>query len=199
MNSSLISDCIVQPSNNHNSDISPQPSSVTHADCMHTSSSTSIHQTEEKQSTEIFTCKDFVYNTCGCKMADGKPCSGLFSLEQYVECRAQSSLLTREQLDLVLMGFILSSVNDSDKVVGHYQAKRQRITVAFMHRGYHLCRATYSFLYGVSKHRIQSIKEHVLKNGLITRTHGNTKRSTHHVLTFTTIMNVLKFIVSYGE
>ena len=44
-------------------------------------------------------------------MADGKPCSGLFSLEQYVECRA---LLTGEQLDLVLMGSILSSVNDSD-------------------------------------------------------------------------------------
>ena len=72
-------------------------------------------------------------------MADGKPCSGLYSLEQYIESRAQSSLLTREQLDLVLMGSILSTVNDSDKGVnGRHQAKRQRITVTFMHRGYHL-------------------------------------------------------------
>ena len=71
-------------------------------------------------------------------MADGKPCSGLFSLEQYIETRAQSSLLTREQLDLVLMGSILSTVNDSDKGVGRHQVKRQRITVTFMHRGYHL-------------------------------------------------------------
>ena len=132
-------------------------------------------------------------------MADGKPCSGLFSLEQYIETRAQSSLLTREYLDLVLMGSILSTVNDSDKGVGRHQAKRQRITVTFMHRGYHLCRATYSFLYGVSKHRIRNIKEHIFENGIVTRTHGNTKRSPHHALTFGTITNVLKFIVNYSE
>ena len=72
-------------------------------------------------------------------MADGKPCSGLFSLEQHIESRAQSSFLTREQLDLVLMGSILSTVNDSDKGVGCHQTKRQRITVTFMHRGYYLC------------------------------------------------------------
>ena len=69
----------------HEPVISPVPSSVTQVDGTYTSSSASIQQTEEEQSTEISRCRDFVSNTCGCKMADGKPCSGLFSLEQYVE------------------------------------------------------------------------------------------------------------------
>ena len=56
-------------------------------------------------------------------MADGKPCSGLFSLEQYMESRAHTSFLARDQLDLVLMGSLISKVNDSDKGVGRHQAK----------------------------------------------------------------------------
>ena len=129
-------------------------------------------------------------------MANGKPCSGLFSVEQFFESRAQSSFSTHEQLNLMLMGSILSTVNASDKGVGRHQAKRQRITVTFMHRGYHLCRNTYTFLYGVSKHCIQSIKEHVLEHGSVTRTHGNTRRLPLHALTLDTIMNVLKFITN---
>ena len=138
-------------------------------------------------------------NTCGCKIANAKPCRGLFSVEQFIEFRAQSSFLTHEQLDLVLMGSVLSMVNASDKGVGRHQAKQQRITVTFMHRGYHLCRNTHMFLYGVSKHHIQSIKEHVLEHGLVTRTHGNTRRLPHPALTLDAILNVLRFITNYAE
>ena len=91
-----------------------------------------------------------------------------FAMEQYIKSRAQPSFLTHKQLDLVLMGSVLSTVNASDKSVGSQLAKQQRITVTFMHRGYHLCKATYTFLYGVNKHSIQSIKEHILEHGLVT-------------------------------
>ena len=178
----------------------PQPSPVSHVRCISTSdNATGSQPWEIEQSNEISKCREFVNNTCGCKMADGKPCSGLFSLEQYIEFRAHSSFLTHEQLDLVLMGSVLSTVNAGDKGVGRQLAKRQRVTVTFMHRGYHLCRATYTFLYGVSKHRIQSIKEHILEHGLVTRTHGNTKRLPHNALTLDAILNVLKFITNYAE
>jgi len=105
---------------------------------------------ELEQSSGVFKCREFVNNTCGCKISDGKPCSGLFSLEQYIDLRAQSSFFTHDQLDLVLMGSLMSTVNDSDKGVGQNSAKRQRITVNYMHRGYHLCRATYPFYIGLA-------------------------------------------------
>ena len=103
--------------------------------------------------------------------------------------RTQSSFLTHDQLDLVLMGSLMSTVNDSDKGVGQNSAKRQWITVNYMHRGYHLCRAIYSFLHGISRHRIQSIKQHILEHGLVTRTHGNIRKSPHHALMFQMIVN----------
>ena len=178
----------------------PQTSAVSHVSCISSNDDTTGSQPWEiEQSAELSKCREFANNTCGCKMANGKPCSGLFSVEQFIEFRAQSSFLTHEQLDLVLMGSVLSTVNASDKGVGRHQAKRQRITVTFMHKGYHICRGTYTFLYGVSKHRIQSIKEHVLENGLVTRTHGNTRRLPHHALTLDETMNVLKFITNYAE
>ena len=108
---------------------------------------------------EISKCREFVNNTCGCKMADGKPCSGLFSLEQYIEFSAQSSFLTHEQLDFWLIGSVLSTVIAIDKGVGRHQAKRQRIIVVFMHRGYHLCRTTYTFLYRVTKHHNYTVQK----------------------------------------
>ena len=194
-----MSSCAIQPSTARPVPC-PQPSPVSHVSCISSSNdSTGSQPWEIEQSAEISKCREFASNTCGCKMANGKPCSGLFSVEQFIEFRAQCSFLTHEQLDLVLMGSILSTVNACDKGVGHHQAKRQRITVTFMHRGYHLCRNTYTFLYRVSKHRIQSIKEHVLEHGLVTRTHGNTRRLPHHALTLDTIMNVLTFITNYAE
>ena len=57
-------------------------------------------------------------------MANGNPCSGLFSVEQFIEFRAQSSFLTHKQLDLVLMGSVLSTVNAGDEGVGCHQAKQ---------------------------------------------------------------------------
>ena len=178
----------------------PQTSAVSHVSCISSIDDTTGSQPWEiEQSAELSKYREFANNTCGCKMANGKPCSGLFSVEQFIEFRAQSSFLTHEQLDLVLMGSVLSTVNASDKGVGRHQAKRQRITVTFMHKGYHICRGTYTFLYGVSKHRIQSIKEHVLENGLVTRTHGNTRRLPHHALTLDETMNVLKFITNHAE
>jgi len=36
-------------------------------------------------------CKQFYERTCGCKKADGKPCSSLFPLEHFVENQPDNS------------------------------------------------------------------------------------------------------------
>ena len=47
-------------------------------------------------------CKKFKQQSCGCRKVPGKkPCSNMFSVEHYLELRAQCSFLTRDELDLV--------------------------------------------------------------------------------------------------
>ena len=73
-------------------------------------------------------CEKFTEDTCGCTKADGKPCSTLFSLEHYIELRAQASFLTHDELDLVLMGSIISTIMTDDIAwCRHKPAKRSRI------------------------------------------------------------------------
>lgn len=155
---------------------------------------------ELEQVTELDKCSKFVVDTCGCKWANGKPCSTLFTEEYYVTFRAQASFLTHEQLDLVLLGSVMSTVSDGDVVAGrHKPAKRQRTALTYMHKGHHLCRSTFNFLYGVGKHRVPAIKNNFLEYGLETRVHGNSRIRPHNALSWDMVMNIVKFICNYAE
>ena len=54
-------------------------------------------------------CRDFIEHTCGCKKVNERPCSSQFSMEYYIERCAQASLLTRNILDVVMLGSIMST------------------------------------------------------------------------------------------
>ena len=54
-------------------------------------------------------CRQFIEQTCGCKKSNGKPCNSQFSLDYYIERRAQACLLTRNELNLVMLGSIMST------------------------------------------------------------------------------------------
>ena len=56
-------------------------------------------------------CKKFVERTCKCNLAkpDGSPCSNQFPVEHYVQTRVQANFLTRDELDLVILGYIQSA------------------------------------------------------------------------------------------
>ena len=156
-----------------------------HATCSSTPRQTAItkafiarqKQSESEQASELATCDKFLLATCGCKLADGKPCSTLFSREYFTDVRAQSFLLSREQLDMLLLGSIAFTVCDDDDVgvrSDHRPANRQGTTIDYMHKGYHVCRNTFTFLHGVSKHKVHAIKNHFLDNGISTRQHEPT-------------------------
>ena len=78
---------------------------------------TSMVQSAVEEMTDEKMCQEFIEQTCGCKKASGRPCSSQFSLEYYFERRAQASLLTRNELDLVMLGSIMSSTRVDDDVV----------------------------------------------------------------------------------
>ena len=73
------------------------------------SAATNSQPWEVEQATEIDNCTSFSLKTFGCKMANGKPCSSLFPVDYYIDTRSQASLLTRQQLDLVLLGSVMST------------------------------------------------------------------------------------------
>ena len=163
-----------------------------------TTSSTTSEATAEHSRTctpggiesDVELCAEFVRKTCGCAKADGKPCSTLFSVEHYIEHRSLASLLTRQELDLVLLGSIMTTVMDRDSIVDgrHKQAKRKKISSCHMHNGYKVCKSTYAFLYGVrTKHRLENIKKHYLEHGM------------DRTLSFVEITSLVKFIENYAE
>ena len=153
------------------------------------------------ESPEIRKCQEFVKNTCGCHLAHGRPCSDLFSLEHYIQLRAESNFLTRE-LDLTLIGSIMSTMIKDDYVRDgrHKNPKRRKqITTSYMHHGHEICKKTFTFLHGIGKDRLRNIRDSYLTNGLETRVHGNTKQLPHNHLSHAVITNVTQFLNNYTE
>lgn len=151
--------------------------------------------------TELRLCQDFIKTTCGCKKAKGKPCSSLFSLDHYIDLRAQSSFLTHDELDLTLLGCIMCTVITDEHVRDgrHKPVKRRRTSISFIHHSHEVCKTTFCFLYGVGRRRIMALKDSYLANGLETRVHGNRKQPPHNRMTHRAITNVVTFLQNYAE
>ena len=125
-------------------------------------------------------CAEFVAHTCGCKKADGrKPCSSLFPVQHYVDVRGQAAFLTHNELDMVLLGSVMSTVLDSNHAVGdhsHKSTKWRRICSNYMHNGYNICKNTFAFLHEIGvDHRLQAIRKNYMENSLAVHVHQNTK------------------------
>ena len=145
-------------------------------------------------------CQKFLQDTCGCTKNDGKACSGLFSVDHYIELRAQASFLTHDELDLTLMGSIMSTLlTDDVSWCRHKPAKRNRFRQQYMHNGHTICRSTFTFLYGIGKKRLQNVKDAYNRNGLEVRIHKNAKSLPHNCFSSDVIENFKRFLSNYAE
>ena len=140
--------------------------------------------------------------TCGCDKDQGNPCSKQLPLEHYIERRAQCSFLSKDELDLVLMGFVSFAMLGSEVVKnGRHQnpAKCRHVTKEYKHRGLDVCRKTFLFLHGIGKDRLQNIRDHYKEEALQAGIHKNTKCSPYHVMPFDATSYVLTFLENYAE
>ena len=173
------------------------PSSSQHDDAGDPSATSSMAKTNYD------VCKDFYKHTCQCKKADSKPCILLFPLEHFVDMRSQASVMIHQELDLVLMGSLMTTLHDHDTTVArgrHKPVKRAKITSHFMHNGYHVCIHTFAFLFGIgANHRIKAIKKHYLENGMEHRVHKNIKRLPPKTASYEEIVALVKFLQNYAE
>jgi len=118
---------------------------------VHSLSSTRANNTSTLGSQKVVTkeeerCKQFLADTCGCKMGVNKnPCSSQFKLEYLLEVRAQAALLNGDQLDMVILGGVMAGMNKGDEIYcGRYKpAKRQRIYTKHIHNGHAVCAVTF--------------------------------------------------------
>ena len=148
-------------------------------------------------------CAAFVRRTCGCKKANGSPCSSLFTVDHYILLRAQSALLTHDELDMVLLGSIMSTTLDNSHCIRdgrHKDAKRRKVSSNFMHHGHNICKVTFAFLYGIGiNHRVLAIRKHYQQQGLEPRTHQNSRRLPPRTLSFDDINRIVKYLQQYAE
>ena len=106
--------------------------------------------TEELGDRESALVAQFIARGCGC----AKSCLSQFTTEQIIDSRADCMELTREELDLVILGELHASINTSETRgpdSKHKLAQRQRSSVAHTHRGKPVCAIVFRFLHAVGK------------------------------------------------
>jgi len=116
--------------------------------------------------------------------------------------RAQASIMTRQELDLVLLGSFMTTMHDHEATVArgrHKPAKRQIVSSYFMHNGYSVCMQTFGFLHAIGKCQIKAIKKHYRENGMEPRVHKNTKRLPKCAASHEDIMRLVKFMENHTE
>ena len=148
-------------------------------------------------------CAAFVRCTCGCKKANRNPCSSLFTVDHYILLRAKSALLTHDELDMVLLGSIMSTTLDDSHSIRdsrHKDAKRRKVSSNFMHHGHNICKVTNAILYGIGiNHWVLAIRKHYQQQGLEPRTHQNSRRLPPRTLSFDDINRIVKYLQQYAE
>ncbi len=124
--------------------------------------------------------KAFLGAGCGCQLWEQRCCSLQFSVKHVEEVRSQCASLSRNELDMVLLGQIMAASNTSNIVVatsGHQMTNRIKAYTRYSHQGLNVCAVMFRFLHGVGTTRIKNLAKGFRMDGLTPRIHGNTKRS----------------------
>lgn len=118
----------------------------------------------------------FVASGCTCKYGKGKtPCHTQFTATQYRHSRDECRVLTRDELDLVVMGQ-LQALTKRDTLTQKERAtnaERIQTSTVYQFGGHEVCSKTFCFLHSMGKSKLDAIKKSWMDNGLRPRKHGN--------------------------
>ena len=145
---------------------------------------------------------EFVDHGCNCSFGpNNTPCCKLFSIEHYLDMQSWCAGLTTSELDMVMMGQIMSLTDTSERTTSlkHKERKRQRIRATYLHKGKRVCKTTFLYLHDIKNDKFINIQRSCINNGLTPRVHGNTKRLPIRTLSFDDVTHVVTFIKNYAE
>ena len=115
--------------------------------------------------------------------------------------RGNAAALTWGEMNLVILGQVMALTDCGPEAYSHsHKPKgREKTTTIFYHHGHRICRATFLFLHGVSKHQLSALRGGYISEGLVPRLHGNTGRTPAHALVMKDVQNIITFVAQYAE
>ena len=130
----------------------------------------------------------------GCKCNNGyKNCLSQFEFSLYRDMVFMCRELTSEQLDLVILGELLStsSMPSAPGVIS-------RSLTEYLFYGKVICRKTFCLLHGISDKRLKNLKAHFKDNVILPRVHKSKRRKVHNVTPDDVIKHFSTFIENYA-
>ena len=97
----------------------------------------------------------FLESSCHCQLYLGGPCSKQFTSSYVLSARTSCLELSRNELDMVLLGQLMACTNQSEGVVDvaakHKAAERKRTYTTYLHQGKPICSSMFRFLHAVGE------------------------------------------------
>jgi hypothetical protein len=102
----------------------------------------------------------FILEGCKCQLNSGSPCSSLLSAADLLAARDECRQLTREQMDMVVMGQLCALCHRDPQTQKSKtrNTDRKRTTTLFRYGGYRVCQKVFLFLHSLSNTRFEAIK-----------------------------------------
>ena len=141
----------------------------------------------------------FLTSGCSCKLLDGIPCSTQFTVLLLQVAHGECRQLTREQLDVVVMGKLHAlchrdSLTQKNKALN---SERKRTLTPYHFQGHRVCRDTFVFQHTMSIARLKAIKQHEMENRMCPQCRA--KVLPHNQTKLSNSKNVVRYIVQYAE
>jgi hypothetical protein len=114
----------------------------------------------------------FLEEGCGCG------CSAKVPKKDFAELREAFQALTKTEQDIFLMAQ-LKSMDGGVTNASRRLKKKPRVnkrTFYCWNRDTPICQKTYLNMLGIGRNYFENIREHLVKNGLLSRVHGSVKR-----------------------
>ena len=146
--------------------------------------------------------KMFADHGCTCAFGPHKsPCCKQFSEDHYLAVRGALSEMTKDELDLMVMGQIMAHCSPSPSAPSPSTSPAEKIEVhtpmKFFHAGLRVCQQTFLFLHTIGIKRFKHIKASYLCNGPAARVHGNKGRKPKKTLSLQEVKDVVQYILNY--
>lgn len=128
---------------------------------------------------------------CECKFN----CFKDLDAEQVYRHRLNIAELTKDEHDMYLMGVTMASISNVKKT--SRQKDRQRNRASYVYQGKRVCLEAFLFLENVTLYHIKRIRNHVLKHGVVPRTHGNIGKKPHNTFSLDMYKNLENYIKKF--
>ena len=142
------------------------------------------------------------FSGCSCQLAQGAPCCKSIQKSHYEEYRNICVEMTKQELDMVVMGQIVAFTNRSTKTLHHWHLtdkERERESSTFKHEGTQICLTSFLFLQTIGMKWYKNLKKHVREFGIVPRQHKFYNRQPHNAFTIEDRKIIVTFIINYAE